>query len=97
MRRLRAGTRDQEKSTISCQAGRDGVLFFRKAHKPGWSKLHLGRTATVIASEAQQSRERRAPYGLLDRCVAIARPEGRASFDALWLLAITSSSERSAL
>ena len=24
-----------EKSTISCQAGRDGVLFFRKAHKPG--------------------------------------------------------------
>src|SRR6202522_1616290 len=25
-----------EKSTISCQAGRDGVLFFRKAHKPGW-------------------------------------------------------------
>jgi hypothetical protein len=26
------------------------------------------------------------PYGLLDRRVAIARPEGRASLDALWLL-----------
>jgi hypothetical protein len=36
---LEAGTREQEKSTISCKAGRDRVLFFRKAHKPGWRLL----------------------------------------------------------
>jgi hypothetical protein len=36
MRRLRAGTLGKKNRTISCRAGRDGVLFFRKAHNPGW-------------------------------------------------------------
>jgi hypothetical protein len=42
-RRPKRGTRavearmlDQEKSTISCRAGLDRVLFFRKAEKPDW-------------------------------------------------------------
>jgi hypothetical protein len=60
----------EEKSTISCQAGWRLVLFFRKADKARlalfvgevrlrlWrqGKLLLGRTETVIASEAKQSR-----------------------------------------
>jgi hypothetical protein len=46
-----------------------------------------GRHKAVIASEAKQSSRR--ALRLLDRRVAIARPEGRASFDALRLLAMT--------
>src|ERR1700722_11003904 len=50
--------------------------------------MGLGRPGAVIASAANQSRSRRA-LRPLDRRVAIARPEGRASLDALWLLAMT--------
>jgi hypothetical protein len=47
------------------------------------SKLHLGRTAVAVASEAKQSTETSAPSGILDRRVAA-------------LLAMTIPAERSA-
>jgi hypothetical protein len=34
--RLKSGTLDKKKTTISCQPGWDLLLFFRKADKPGW-------------------------------------------------------------
>jgi hypothetical protein len=51
--------------------------------------LRLGRNIFVIATECEAIQ---GPEPRVDRRVAMARPEGRASFDALWLLAMTSRS-----
>ena len=73
-----------EKSTISCQAGRDGVLFFRKVDKSGESKLHfwveprsslraIGRRKTPVLPDGlwrEGIQESSGGYGILDRRVA---------------------------
>jgi hypothetical protein len=56
------------------------AALLRAAARP-LAQLHLPRTTIVIAGEAKPSRERRAPYRLLDRRVAA-------------LLAMTIPSER---
>src|SRR5580704_4808784 len=47
-----------------------GVLEPRDVDEGSGSVMQLDRTTIVIASEAKQSRSRRAPYGPLDRRVA---------------------------
>jgi hypothetical protein len=51
--------------------------------------IRLSRTEVVIASVSEAIQESSGALRPLDRHVAIARPEGRASLDALWLLAMT--------
>ena len=57
---------------------RGALAWNRHREEPGASKD--ARLSTGMAT--RRSRSRRAPYVPLD-CFAIARPEGRASFDAL--------------
>ena len=49
MRRLGAGTLDSKQSTISCQAGGNWVLFFRKAYRCGCGR-HGRRTKGFAAN-----------------------------------------------
>ena len=49
-----------------------------------YSRLRTGGIVIARSEATRRSRSRGEPYVPLD-CFAVARPEGRASFDALWL------------
>jgi hypothetical protein len=51
MRRLGAGTLDSKQSTISCQAGGNWVLFFRKTYRCGCGRR--GRRTKGFAANVQ--------------------------------------------